>query len=352
MGCSSGGANQRGDQPRIVLNTSSSRPTIDVLDVRADQLALIAGADSRDAWTAILKVAVGVDQTPAVGQYSLEGDIVRFTPMFPLEKGRQYEVTFTAPGAPPVTATVGLPPPDRTPTTRAEVYPTSDAWPENQLRLYIHFSAPMQPRSALDFVHLLDESGQEVKDPFLPLDVDFWNDDRTQYTVFFDPNYQKDGVAGRALAQGKSYTLVIDAAWPDAKRLPLTQSVKRTFNVGPRDDKPPDPKLWKIDAPAANSDAPLVVTFPEPLDFDLLMRGLAVTAAGKPVDGRVEISNHETTWSFIPADVWQPGNYSLVVSAVEDLAGNRIGRPFDLEHFDRKDQANEGDKTVIPFVIR
>src|SRR6478752_5954397 len=111
IGCHAGGGSSsasRSNQPRIVLNAESPRPTIDVVDVPPDQLALIAGADSREAWSAILKVAVGIDQPAAVGQYSIEDNIVRFTPMFPLDKGRQYQVTFTAPGASPITATVAL----------------------------------------------------------------------------------------------------------------------------------------------------------------------------------------------------------------------------------------------------
>ena len=72
-------------------------------------------------------------------------------------------------------------------TVVAQVYPTSDVVPENQLRLYIHFSAPMGLKGGLDYIHLLDDAGSEVKDPFLPLDTEFWNDDRTRYTVFFDP---------------------------------------------------------------------------------------------------------------------------------------------------------------------
>ena len=159
-------------------------------------------------------MSVGADQPPMVGQYSIEDGRVRFTPMFPLDHGRQYHVTFTAPGAPPITATVGLPAKDTTPkTTVAQVYPTAEVVPENQLRLYIHFSAPMGSRGGLDFVHLLDDAGKEVKDPFLPLDAEFWNDDRTRYTVFFDPGRQKRGIApiadmGRSLTAGKSYTLV------------------------------------------------------------------------------------------------------------------------------------------------
>jgi hypothetical protein len=111
VGCNTPGpAAPRSAGPRIVLNADSPRPTIDVVDVPPEQLALIAGADSREDWTAILKVEVGVDQSAAVGQYSIEDDVVRFTPMFPLDKGRHYAVTFTAPGAAPITASVGLPP--------------------------------------------------------------------------------------------------------------------------------------------------------------------------------------------------------------------------------------------------
>lgn len=352
VGCNVGkGGQPRGEQPKIVINAGSPRPTIDVVDVPPDQLAMIAGADSREAWTAILKVSVGLDQPPAVGQYSIEHNLVRFTPMFPLDRGRRYQVTFTAPGATPITATVALPPPDTTPSTSVtELYPTGDVVPENQLRVYIHFSAPMGARGALDFVHLLDESGQEVKDAFMPLDVEFWNEDRTIYTAFFDPARQ----LGRSLTEGKTYTLVCDALWLDGKGLPLKQSFKRTFTVGPQDENPLDPKTWKIDAPAADSVAPLVVTFPEPLDHGLLLRALGVLSpARKRLDGQGVVSNHEQTWSFTPAEPWKAGSYNVEASVMlEDLAGNGIGRAFDADRFDRTDQRTEPDRILIPFLVR
>lgn len=349
IGCNAGGGGApRSNQPRIVLNSNSPRPTIDVIGVPSDQLALIAGADSRDAWTAILKVAVGVDEAAAVGQYSIEGDVVRFTPMFPLEKGRQYHVTFTAPGAEPISGTVGLPPPDTTPTTSvAEMYPTAAVLPENLLRIYIRFSAPMGARGALDFVHLFDDSGQEVRDPFLPLDAEFWDEDRTQYTVFLDP-------ARHSLISGKAYTFVVDYAWPDGKGLQLKQTFERRFTAGAPDRTPLDPKTWRIDAPAADSDAPLVVTFSEPLDYGSLMRGLGVLADGKPLDGTVVVSNHELAWSFTPAEPWKAGSYNVVASgSIEDLAGNRIGRAFDADRFTRNDNdGNAAEKVLLPFSLK
>jgi hypothetical protein len=347
---------------RIVLNADSPRPTIEVVDVPPDQLRAIEGTESRDAWTAILRIAVGAggDQPAAVGQYAVADGRIRFTPMFPLDAGRQYHVTFTPPGGQPVTATVALPAADTTPKTMvSQVFPTADAVPENQLRLYIHFSAPMGMRGGLDFIHLLDDSGQEVKDPFLPLDAEFWNDDRTRYTVFFDPGRQKRGIApitemGRSLTEGKSYTLVVDAAWRDGHGLPLKQPFRRTFKVGPPDERPLDPKTWKIDTPAAGSNTALTVAFPEPLDHGLLLRALGVLSpAGKPLEGVVVVGTNQLTWAFTPEEPWKPGQYNVVAFAMlEDLAGNRIGRAFEVDQFDRTDGSAEPEKTLIPFLVR
>ena len=345
---------------RIVLNTSSPRPTIEVVDVPADQMRAIEGTESRDAWTAILKISVGADQPAAVGQYAIEEGAIRFTPMFALDPGRQYHVTFTPPGGQPMTATVGLPAPDTTPKTIvSQVFPTAEVVPENQLRLYIHFSEPMGMRGGLDFIHLLDESGKEVKDAFLPLDAEFWNDDRTRYTVFFDPGRQKRGIApiaamGRSLTAGKSYTLVVDAEWRDGHGLPLKQGFRRTFKAGPPDERPLDPKTWKIATPAAGSSTPLTIAFPEPLDRGLLLRALGVlNPRGKPLEGDVVVGANELTWAFTPVEPWPAGQYNIVAFAMlEDLAGNRIGRAFEVDQFDRTDQSTEPEKTLIPFSVR
>ena len=159
----------------------------------------------------------------------IDGDRIVFTPMFPLDPGRQYHVTFTPP------APRRSPRPSRCPrrTRRRRRWwrrciRAADVVPENQLRLYMHFSAPMGMKGGLDYVHLLDEEGKEVVDPFLPLDAEFFNDDRTRYTVFFDPGRQKRGIPviadmGRSLTEGKSYTLVVDTEWRDGNGLPLKE---------------------------------------------------------------------------------------------------------------------------------
>jgi hypothetical protein len=198
-----------------------------------------------------------------------------------------------------------------------------------------------------------------VIDPFLPLDAEFWNDDRTRYTVFFDPGRQKRGIPvieamGRSLTAGKPVTLVVDAEWRDGNGLPLKESYRRTFKVGPADERPLDHSAWQISAPPAGTRAALTVAFPEPLDRGLLLRALGVQGAdGRPIAGDITVGGGEVAWSFTPREFWQAGAHNIVALAMlEDLAGNRIGRAFEVDQFDRSDRSAEPERTLIPFTVR
>ena len=102
-----------------------------------------------------------------LGKYSVENDRIRFVPAFPFDPGRQYDVVFDSAAVPGtgggnhtrVTTAVGLPADRREPsTTVTRIYPTAQVIPENQLRLYVHFSAPMGLRGGVDQVALVDET--------------------------------------------------------------------------------------------------------------------------------------------------------------------------------------------------
>jgi len=51
-------------------------------------------------------------------------------------------------------------------TTVVRVFPSADKLPENHLRFYLHFSAPMNRGEAYAHLKLLDENGKEVARPF------------------------------------------------------------------------------------------------------------------------------------------------------------------------------------------
>ena len=109
---------------------------------------------------------------------------------------------------------------------------------------------------------------------------------------------------------------------------------------------------WRIETPPAGSSLPLTVTFPEPLDHGLLMRAVGVARASLPLEGEVRVEDGERRWLFTPRDPWQAGEHQLVVlSFLEDLAGNRIGRAFEVDDFERIDKTAEPERHVLPFRV-
>ena len=78
---------------------------------------------------------------------------------------------------------------------------------------------------------------------------------------------------------------------------------------------------------------PLVVAFPAPLDHGLLARALAVQGkAGAPIEGEIALEKADTRWVFRPRDPWEAGEHHLVAQSIlEDPAGNRIGRAFEID---------------------
>src|SRR5688500_8958587 len=79
---------------RIELNQTGERAAIDVAGLSLEQAAALGGLGCRDAWAEVFRVAVAPDQSPLLGEYTLAGDRARFMPMFPLDPGRQYHVSF------------------------------------------------------------------------------------------------------------------------------------------------------------------------------------------------------------------------------------------------------------------
>jgi hypothetical protein len=89
--------------------------------------------------------------------------------------------------------------------------------------------------------------------------------------------------------------------------------------------------------PRAGTREALVVTFPEPLDRALLERVLDVLdPEGARVAGAVAVEEGETRWSLTPATPWRSGRHTLRAATIlEDLAGNSLGRPFEVDVFEK-----------------
>jgi hypothetical protein len=319
----------------------------------------------QEDWELLFRVTVAPDAgaQAMLGAYAVTADAVRFTPRFPFDPGRQYSVRVDPsriPGTGPaaiVTASVARPPPPAgPPASVVDVYPSGGTVPENQLRMYVQFSAPMTRRGALEHMRILDDAGKVVEDPFLPLDTDLWNHDATRLTVLFDPGRVKRGILpnvemGRALQPGRRYTLVIARTWPDGHGRPLASEFRRPFRVGAPNERPIDIAAWRIHPPVSGSRDPVRVTFPTALDHGLLHSAIGVARGDRAIPGVITVEAGETRWHFTPRDPWQPGPHSLIVlTTLEDPAGNRIGRAFEVPG--GGPAGKQPDSLSLPFEVR
>jgi hypothetical protein len=270
----------------------------------------------------------------------------------------KYRVVFHPPGGAAIEKTFDGPARRIAPAARVEhVYPSADVLPSNQLRLYLYFSAPMSRGEAEQRIHVLDDGGRILRGVFLP-GQELWDPDNRRLTMTFDPGRIKRALTsneamGPPIAEGKRYTLVIDRDWRDANGVPLVEPFRKTFRGGPAVRRPPDPKTWRLTTPAGGTIDALVVDFGRSMNYPLLQRMLQISGARGTVPGTVAVAREETEWRFTPTRAWTPGAYRLVAdTSLEDLAGNHIGQPFDIDVFDHVTERITTTTTSVPFEIR
>jgi len=337
---------------------------------------LRAAPPTPEGWYRIFPVFTGTAEPtdgrpPVLGTYSLEPDGPRFTPRLPFVPGQPYFARWSdpaeasapgdpgaSPSAPSLTATLTLPAPDVEPSTVvAAIHPDTAEIPENLLKIYLRFSAPMTRGDTFRHVHLLGASGEEVEAPFVAPQAELWSPDSTRLTLFFDPGRLKRGVlphdtVGPPLVAGHTYTLVVDRDLEDARGALLAETFRHTFRVTAADRSQPRVEDWRLTPPGGGRD-PVELRFPEPLDRALLEHMLHVeSAGGESVPGAVEVLPKARGWRFRPSEPWVGGAYAVVVdTALEDLAGNSLRRLFDVETLEREPPATERGVVRLPFTV-
>jgi hypothetical protein len=314
-------------------------------------------------WGSIFNVYAGAgDVPPLAGTYGVESGALIFHPNYPIAPDVHYRAVFLPPsGGSPVEKTFDAPHQQKIPSVRVEhVYPSGDVLPSNLLRLYIYFSAPMSRSESAQYLHVLDENGKELQGAhavFLPGE-ELWDPNYQRLTMTFDPGRIKRGLTsnmkiGPPIMEGKRYTLVIDRNWPDAHGAPLVEGFRKSFRGGPAVRNPPDPMQWRVTAPKAGTVDALVVDFPTAMNYPLLQRMIHVLGAQGTLTGTISIDRQETQWRFAPHDLWKAGGYQLIVdSAIEDLAGNHIGQPFDIDTFEHITEHITTKTISLPFTVR
>ena len=283
----------------------------------------------------------GTEGPPIFGSYSLGGDTLQFVPQFPLSGWRALSRGDVPPGQKPERTDYSLPAVALTDVLPhvVKVYPSSETVPANLLKFYIYFSEPVrQSNQIFDQLHILDENGKTVYDPWRRFQQ--WSDDGKRLTLWIHPGRVKQGVNlredfGAVLQPGHKYTLVIDAEVTDLAGRPMSCASKNTFAAAAEDHERLSLDKWDVKSPKAGTREPLLVTFPRPLDYALMKRLIAVRGRtlGEPVDGL----RRTRRWRKIvfvpsrPALVGGCAHGQCLHELLEDLAGNTPVRVFDTD---------------------
>ena len=362
----------------LVPTSDDGRLGFAVSGLSAEELVLLGRLEA-EKLAGVLRVYAASELAappPILGEAKIAEKSLQFTPRYDLQPGLRYRAVFDRAALHGNSNTpAGSDSPDQQtaefeihadataePTVVTQTFPTTNQLPENQLKFYIHFSAPMGRGEAYRHIHLYDAGGKEVEAAFLELTEELWDRDLRRFTLLCDPGRVKQELKpreelGPVLQRGKSYRLVIDRDWRDARGNPLAAGREKTFDVLPAVSTPIDSKSWQIEPPEAGSQQPVVVRFTAPLDHALLERVVGIRdASGTVISGTISISEQETCWEFTPEVSWKAGEYQLVAATtLEDLAGNSIGRAFEVDVTQPAEVARNspaGNGTIsIPFRI-
>ena len=300
---------------------------------------------------------------PLAGRFAVNEDSICFIPRFPFLNGMSYSLVVYSGlvgGLAGELETWPIQRPSQTgaPTTSVvAIYPTAEAVPVNQLKLYIHFSSPMSEGGATRSVHVRRADNDEpLDDVFLAMEPELWDPERRRLTLLLDPGRIKRGLvpheeASYPLAEGVPVVVSIDAEFRDAAGQPLRTGMERRYKVEPAVRVRVNPADWRFRYPAAGSLSPLTVEFDRPLDHALLEHSLWVNnAAGAPVAGRGSIGPGERSWRFEPRSPWEEGRYVVDVDPrLEDLAGNSLIRMFDRDLMRAEDVPVDVRAVAIEF---
>lgn len=197
-----------------------------------------------EEWASFFSVRTNSDARPMLGSYRIHGEQIVFSPRFHPDPKIEYVITFSYPALKEVVGAsidrndtiqafkrFAL---DSKPTQLLQFSPDSDTLPQNLLRAYLHFSAPMGFQNPYDFIALINEAGDTIETPFVELPEGLWNEFRTRMTLLFHPGRIKQGVEpnrsmGTPMRSSEKFRLVVSKKWKDAAGNPLDQDFKKQF---------------------------------------------------------------------------------------------------------------------------
>lgn len=293
-------------------------------------------------WSDILQIYTGNKapeemQPQVLGDYTFDGQVLRFKPRFPFELSQSYYAVFNTESKVEAIFQASSDHEEYVPLITA-IYPSGNKLPANLIRFYLHFSVPMRLDDPYSKVSIIDSDNNTVKNAIYPADPALWSKDGMRLTILLDPGRIKQGLAahehwGLALNEGDHYRLMIQQDLQSRTGTSISNDIAFPFRVVKEDKDSPQLREWTIHSPLSGQLDPLMIEFDEPLDRAQCFRWIkVVNELGKTIDGSFDLDYHESKGLFIPRLPWQTGKYILkVYNLLEDLAGNSIRKPFEVE---------------------
>ncbi|HYF29527.1 MAG TPA: hypothetical protein VD993_00260 [Chitinophagaceae bacterium] len=290
---------------------------------------------SKDSVEDLLKVRLAKIQLDMLGEYTVSEDSVVFKPMMALTHGLTYELVWR--GQP--LAQIEMPKVGNFANPEVNfIYPSGDSLPENLLKLYVHFTKPMQEGQAMKYITVVRNRKDTISSVFLDLDPELWNKERTTLTVWVDPGrikreLQPNKALGPPLQNGNHYEVLIQPGWTDAEGTAIVKPFRKEFVAVKRDEASPDPGKWTIFTPKPGTRTPVIIELHEPLDHEVMIHAIAIAdSKGNVLKGTIATLKGERALYFLKDQPWASGKYTLLVEPrLEDLAGNNLERVFDKD---------------------
>jgi hypothetical protein len=307
----------------------------------------VLSVDSSLSDTSDLSVFSLNSSTPIFGAVSKERGMLHFVPSVPFVLGATYRVEIQAPNGSVSKYLVTL---DQESVHPPLVFlsPASNVIPANTLKLYLDFTQPMEQGVFLEYITLQRQNGAEVTGAFR--ETELWSPDGKRLTLMFHPGRQKTGVnlntdEGPVLIAGERYKLVINGQWRSTAGAKLGRETFFTLLPTAADHAQPDPEKWQIDVTKDS----VSITTDELFEPQVFQRAVQLQQVTGTASTQLLPPNH-LRWTFKPDKPWPPGNHQISIDpALEDLAGNSIAKPFEIDLEGPKPSPKRNRLTFRPF---
>ncbi|MEP5613212.1 MAG: hypothetical protein ABJP45_13235 [Cyclobacteriaceae bacterium] len=297
---------------------------------------------SDSQWASFFKVNVAGATRLMLGSYEVYEGKVSFRPRFLPDQTVSYEIAFSSPSLKALSPThldtreykwtVGFEELYEEINEVVEVFPKTDLVPANLLRLYVHFSNPVNFENPHKYIRIETNEGKLVEEPFVEMEQGLWSSDRRRLTLLIHPGRVKRNVGpnltmGEVFEVGKSYNLIVSGEWN------LEKDYVKSFQVAAAIRSTIDVKFWKVLPPKIGTIQNLTIETDKLLDNALSERLLSILdKTGKTVSGQFVYNSEASNLTFTPDQVWSAGNYAINVDPrLEDVCGNTPITVFDVE---------------------